>query len=172
MPPIGSSSTDSRRATSIGSSGARRRQNLPVQAPTKYDLTLNLKTAGALGITIARPRRRSDRVTILSQLILLQMLRSASVQVFRRLDEDLSASADSRRLKSAKVHDPDDLDDATTLVRVNCRASKSVGSAPTLKQSDPKLSSAIQLPLQFSNFLQAPSRHLILCWHQRRPRVV
>src|SRR5215831_10254395 len=167
MPPIGSSSTDSRRATSIGSSGARRRQNLPVQAPTKYDLTLNLKTAGALGITIARPRRRSDRVTILSQLILLQMLRSASVQVFRRLDEDLSASADSNRLKSVKVHDPDDLADATTLVRnlgVNCRACKSVGYAPTLKQSDPKLSSAIQLPLQSSNFLQAPSRHLILCW--------
>ena len=70
---------------------------------------------------------------------------------------------------------PDDLADATTLVRnlgVNCRASKSVGHALTLKQSDSKLSSAIQLPLQSSNFLQAPSRHLILCWHQRRPRVV
>jgi len=95
------------------------------------------------------------------------------VQVFRRLDEDLSASADSNRLKSVKVHDPDDLADATTLVRnlgVNCRACKSVGYAPTLKQSDPKLSSAIQLPLQSSNFLQAPSRHLILCWRQRRPR--
>jgi len=41
-----------------------------------------------------------------------------------------------------------------------------------LKQFDPKLSSAIQLPLQSSNFLPAWSRHLILCWHQRRPRVV
>jgi hypothetical protein len=34
---------------------------------------------------------------------MLQVLKSESVQVFRRLDEDLSASADSRRLKSAKA---------------------------------------------------------------------
>jgi len=35
--------------------------------------------------------------------MLLHPLKSARVQVFRRLDEDLSASADSRRLKSAKA---------------------------------------------------------------------
>jgi putative ABC transport system substrate-binding protein len=37
---------------SIASSRARRQPILPVQAPTKYELAINLKTAKGLGLSI------------------------------------------------------------------------------------------------------------------------
>jgi hypothetical protein len=47
--PASKFATDTRRNTSIASSRAKKPADLPVPAPTKYELVINLETANALG---------------------------------------------------------------------------------------------------------------------------
>jgi putative ABC transport system substrate-binding protein len=50
---------------STASCGARSRQDLPIQLPSKFDLSLNLKTARALGLDV--PMEMQQRANLVIQ---------------------------------------------------------------------------------------------------------